>query len=307
MKKYLLPFIIVSSLIFGSEEEQFSDLKTEFHNKEWSKVVSHSQEMIKKYPESVFSKEINFFRAVAYYHIDDPDLANQYLTAFLEMGGSTRYFEDALKYKYFIAEKFENGYYGHLFGVSALPRFESMWESAYQLYDEVIVSIPRSDLAAKALFRKSAMYLLDEQFEESIESLNNLIRRFPRNPLAQEAYVNIAKVYRKQIKVLYLDPRCYELALLNKKRFDMEYPSSPLKIEMEEVVADIVDYFAEDIYKSAIYFDKRNNSESSIMYLRSLVQKYPTSKYAIYATQKIAAYELSLDKKKVNEIADIVN
>jgi len=303
MKNYFYPFLIVSAMLFGSEEEHFADLKTEFHNKDWSKVIGHSQEMLKSYPETVFMKEIYFFTAIAYYHKEDPDLANQYLTTFLEKGGSTRYFEEALKYKYFIAEKFENGYYGHLFGVAALPKMESMWESAYQLYDEVIVSIPRSELAAKALYRKASMYLKDEMFDESIESLNNLIRRFPRNPLAQEAYVQIAKAYKAQIKTQYLDPRCYELALINKKRFDVEYPSSPLKVEMEEEVADIIDYFAEDVYKSAIYFEKKNNEESSVMYLKSLVKKYPTSKYAILATQKIAAYELEIDKKKVSEIA----
>jgi outer membrane protein assembly factor BamD (BamD/ComL family) len=304
MKKYLLPFLCLTVALFSTQEEDFSGLKTEYHNKNWALVISHSSEMLKKYPESVFVKDIYFFRAIAYFHHDDPDLADQFLSKYIELGGSARYFEEALKYKYFIAEKFENGYYGHLFGVSALPRVESMWEKAYELYDEVIVSIPRHELAAKALFRKASMFLRDDQFEESIEMLNNLIRRFPRNPLAQEAFVEIAKVYKKQIRVLYLDPRCYELALINKKRFDIQYPSSKFKIEMEETVADITDFFAADIYKSAVYFDKKNGQESSIMYLRSLVQKYPTSKYAILATQKIAAYELSIDlKKKMSEIA----
>lgn len=304
MKKYLFALLGVCLSLFATEEEEFSDLKAEYHNKEWNKVINQSSQMLTAYPESVFIKEIYFFRAIAYYHKDDPDVANQYLTKFIEMGGSARYMEEALKYKYFIAEKFENGYYGHLFGVSALPRLESMWEMAYQLYDEVIVTLPRNELAAKALFRKAAMYLVDDQFEESIESLNSLIRRFPRSPLAQEAYLQIGKVYKRQVKVLYLDPRCYELAVLNKKKFDMQYPSSKYKLEMEEILNDITDCFAEDIYKSAMYFEKKSHKESAAMYLRSLIQKYPTSKFAILATQKIAAYETDLDlKKKINEIA----
>ncbi len=298
MKKYLFALVSVSALLFSSEEEKFAALKSSYEGKEWVEVLSATEGMIAAFPESVFLKEIHFFRAVAYFHQNDPDLSNRYLSSFLEIEGNSRYFEEAVKYKYFIAEKFENGFYGHLFGVAALPKLESMWETAYQLYDEVIMILPRSEMATKALFRKAAMYRTDEMFDESIDTYANLIRRFPRDALAQQAYVEIVKVYRAQLKALYLDPKCYELALSNKKKFDIEYPSSPLKIEMEEVVADIVNFFAEDVYKSALYFDKKKNPESCMMYLKTLISKYPTSKYAPLAMQKLTAYELTSDKMK---------
>lgn len=279
-------------LIFATEEESFTDLQANFQNKNWNKIITSSPLVLKEYPESIFSKDVLFFTAVAYFHIDDPGVSNDYLTKFLEKDGSSRYFEEALKYKYFIAEKFENGYYGHLWGVQALPRIESMWQEAYLLYDEVITTLPRSDVAAKALFRKSCMYLKDDKFEDSIEGFSSVIRRFSNNALAQDAYVQIMKVYKQQIKVQYLDPKCYEFALLNKKRFELAYPSSPLKVQMEEEELDIIDLYAEDIYKSALYFDKKKKIESAKMYLQSLVAKYPKSRYASLAVQKIAAYNL---------------
>ncbi len=292
MKKYLLTLFSIPLLIFATEEEDFTNLQAHYQHKNWNKIISNSTLMLKQYPESIFSKDVLFFTAVAYFHFDDPSVSNDYLTKFLEKDGNSRYFEEALKYKYFIAEKFENGYYGHLWGVQALPRLESMWQEAYLLYDEVIMTLPRSDVAAKALFRKSCMYLKDDKFDESIEGYSSLIRRFSNNPLAQESYVQIMKAYKQQIKVQYLDPKCYEFALLNKKRFELAYPSSPLKIEMEEAALDIIDLYAEDIYKSALYFDKKQKIESAIMYLQSLVAKYPSSRYASLAVQKIAAYNL---------------
>lgn len=294
MKKYLVILLSVPMLMFCSEESAFMEIKDFFNKKAWSKVISSSPTVLKKYPKSVFVKEVYFFTAVSYFHKNQPDIANQYLSTFLEKEGSSRYFEEALKYKYFIAEKFENGYYGHLFGVAALPRLEPMWDSAYQLYDEVIMTLPRHDLAAMALFRKGSMYLIDEKFDESIETYNAIIRRFPRNALSQQAYIEIAKVYKKQIRSDYLDPKCYEFALINQKNFEQAYPSSKWKVEMEEVITDIIDLFAEDVYKSAMYFDKKQNSDSCIMYLKSIVVKYPKSKFASLAMQKIAAYELEI-------------
>ncbi len=297
MKKYLFTLFCLPLLVFATEEEAFTNLQSLYQNQNWNKIISNSAIMVKEFPQSIFSKDVLFFTGVAYFHIDDPSIANDYLSKFLEKEGNSRFFEDALKYKFFIAEKFESGYYGHLWGIAALPRLESMWQEAYQLYDEVIMTLPRSEVAAKAMFRKSCMYLNDEKFDESVDGFSNLIRRFPSNTLAQEAYVQIMKVYKKQIKVGYLDPKCYEFALLNKKKFDLAYPSSPLKVEMEEAELDIIDLYAEDVYKSALFFDKKRKIDSAKMYLQALIAKYPTSRYASLAVQKIAAYNLDSYKQ----------
>jgi outer membrane protein assembly factor BamD (BamD/ComL family) len=307
MKKYLFALLSLPLMMFASEEEDFATLKDSYQNKDWNKVIIQTSDLLKKHPDSVFVKETYYFRAVAYFHKDDPDLANRNLSTFLEIEGSSRFFKEALNYKYFIAEKFENGYYGHLFGVSALPRLESMWDTAYQLYDEVAMTLPRSDIAAKATFRKAGMLRQDGQFEESIEAYTGLVRRFSTLPLAQEAYVEIAKVYKKQVKDDYLDIKCYKFALINQKRFLSAYPSSNLKVEMEEIVLDIIDLFAEDVYKSALYFEKKENVTSAVMYLKDLVGKYPKSKFAALASQKIMTYELdSIQKIDLQEASLLI-
>ena len=314
MKKFIRALLLLPFALFATEEEDFTNLKNQFQAKNWNLVVSLCSKITKAYPESIFSKDVYFFKGAAYFHVDDPDLSNQMLTKFLEKEGGSSYFEEALGYKYFIAEKFENGYYGHLFGVSALPRLESMWESAYQLYDEVILTIPRSEIAAKALFRKASMYCTDEKFDESIETFNTLIRKFARNSLSQKAYIEIARVYKKQIKTLYLDPKCLDFALINQKRFDLDYPSSKFKQEMEEEVLSIIDLFAEDIYKSALYFDKKNQKESAIIYYKSLISKYPQSRFSSLAFEKVTSYEadtiikkvMALDEEEENETKQLL-
>jgi outer membrane protein assembly factor BamD (BamD/ComL family) len=300
MKKYLIALFVFPILLCASEESDFSNLQALYEKKQWDVLVRSAPLMEKNYPESIFTKEVLFFAGVSYFHMDDPDLANDYLTKFLEKEGSSPHFEEALHYKYFIAEKFEKGYYGHLWGVSALPRLESMWQEAYQLYDEVISTIPRSEFAAKAMFRKASMYLQEDLFSESVEGFSQLIRKFSNNPLAQESFIQIMKVYKRQIKVEYLDPKWYEFALLNKKKFDEIYPSSSLKGQMEEAMLEIIDLYAEEIYKSALFFEKKKKYVSATMYLETLIAKYPSSKYATLAVQKVAAYNLDQFKELQN-------
>lgn len=304
MKKYLIALMSLPLVLFASEELEFAQIKESYQNKSWNKVISTSNDLFTKYPKSIFLKEAHFFRGVAYFKLDDPDLANKELTTFLETKGSSRHFEEAIHYKYFIAEKFENGHYGHLFGVSALPRMESMWDTAYQLYDEVAMVLPRSEIAAKATFRKAQMMVKDEHFEEAIETYNTIIRRFSNLSLAQESFVEIAKVYKAKIKSDYLDPKCYEFALINEKKFLATYPNSKWRVAMEEAVMEVIDMFAEDMFKSALYYDKKEQTQSAIMYLKALISKYPKSKYAVRASEKILDYSVeSLADGAVNDDA----
>ncbi|MCH9811321.1 outer membrane protein assembly factor BamD [bacterium] len=287
MKKYLFALMSLSCALFASEEEEFAQVKELYNGKKWSAVVSKSRPLLKRYPESVFLKDMYFYRGVAYYRKGDPDLANRAFSAFLSRSGNSRFTEAAMHYKFFIAKKFEEGHYGHLFGSSKLPRLESMWEEAYQLYDEVILTLPRSEVAAKAMFRKANMQIVDEYFEEGIETYTTLIRRFSNLPIAQEAYINIVKAYKAQIKSDYLDPKCYEFALITKKKFSAAYPNSKWKLMMDEAMIEIVDLFAEDVYKTALYYEKKDKKDAAEMYLRSLLSKYPESKYARFAKERL--------------------
>jgi outer membrane protein assembly factor BamD (BamD/ComL family) len=150
------------------------------------------------------------------------------------------------------------------------------------------------------MFRKASMYLQEDLFSESVEGFSQLIRKFSNNPLAQESFIQIMKVYKRQIKVEYLDPKWYEFALLNKKKFDEIYPSSSLKGQMEEAMLEIIDLYAEEIYKSALFFEKKKKYVSATMYLETLIAKYPSSKYATLAVQKVAAYNLDQFKELQN-------
>lgn len=305
MKKYLLT-LFVPMMVFASEQNTFEEVKSLSQQKKWNQVIDVATTMEKNYSESLFLKEVYFFLGKAYFHDGDSDLANRYFTKFLESDGASIYFEEAISYKYFIAEKFENGHYGHLFGVKVLPRLEPMWEVAYQLYDEVMYTLPRHEVAAKAMFNKARMLAYDTSFDEANDTLTNLIRRFPKNILAQKAYVQIVKNYNAKVCYEYLDPRAYEFAMINQKKFANSYPSSTLRKEMDEQVLAITDLFAEDVYKSAMYFDKKDNKESALMYYRSLLQKYPKSKFALRAANKIAEYEEKQKLLNSNESAILV-
>jgi len=94
-----------------------------------------------------------------------------------------------------IAEKYEKGAKKHVMGWEAMPQWASGYEDAIALYDEVISTLPRHDIAAKATFNKAGMLAREEKYKESIELFQNLIRKFPKHQLAPESYLAVARTY----------------------------------------------------------------------------------------------------------------
>ena len=291
-KPILLSLLFLPALLLCDIEEDFSNLKKDYKLNSWNKVIFRGDEIFKEYTNTVYSNEIYYYQAVSYFQLKDYDLANQYFTKYLSMDGSARHLQTAIEYKYKIAEMFEEGYYGHMFGMKGFPRIESMWDTAFDIYTQVIKTIPRSDIAAKSLFAQGRMLRLDHKFDKSVTSYKDLIRRFPKSTLAEDAYIEIAKTYVEELKHDYLDEKKYQLALINEEKFLLDYPLTEKKQKIRSILNDIEDVLAENIYKSSLYFRKKDNKQSEIMYLNSMVIKYPNSKYAPIAVKRLEECEV---------------
>lgn len=299
MKVHSLFLVIVTVLGSLQAEETFSPQDeynaalVAFQKKDWNEVKIHAKNVITKAPESPFLSELYFYAGVAYYNGKDYDRANRYFSLFLKDYASPKYFEEALVYKFQIAEKFQQGARKHWMGFDRLPQWESAWEDAYALYDEVITTLPRHEIAAKALFNKAGMLRLEERYVDSIETYQTLIRRFPKDPLTPKAYVAIAEVYFAESKDLFPDRDFLDQARLNAKKFRRDFPSDERVLDVEAMLATMQNGYAQDLWESAYYFDKKKKMQSSILYYTSIVRKYPESKYAPLALKRIS--ELKVD------------
>ena len=72
-----------------------------------------------------------------------------------------------------------------MLGWEKMPQWVSAHEDALNIYDEVIATLPRHDVAARSLFNKARMLSGDGKYKESIDSYQILIRRFPKHQLAR--------------------------------------------------------------------------------------------------------------------------
>jgi outer membrane assembly lipoprotein YfiO len=274
-----------------SVQEHHSAVLEAYQEKKWDELVHQATIVLKNFPEAPFAQEAPFYLGAGYFHLGNYDMANKYLSRYLRKQVALQHFRDAIELKFYIADKFREGTKRHLMGFESLPKWVPAYDEALKLYDEVISALPNDELAAKALFGKAALQIADEEFKPAIETYQNLIRRFPKNALAPEAYVQIGKIYLSQCQEQYPDTDFLDLAEINLRKFQQDFPSDPRIATAEKMLTDMQEIYAQSFYEIGQFFERTKKSHASILYYSKILKTYPNTKSAELAKKRLHALQ----------------
>ncbi len=280
-----------SDLVFedqGSSVAEYNTLLQEaMTGKNWWAVIDYSDVISYHFPTTPFAQESPYLTGYAYYQMGQFELANQALSAYINHSATHSHFEEAIQMKFEIAEAFHSGKKKRLFGSHKMPEWLSAKEDAIEIYDEVITALPHNPMAAKSLIGKGKIQAEFEEFKSAVETLTQLIRRFPKNEEAAEAYLEINRVYLSQCKVTSLDLDLLDLAAVNLRKFHLAFPREPRLEEAEKTFAETQELFAQNLLETGQFFAKTKKKDASKIYFNKVVSKYPTTKAATAAREKL--------------------
>lgn len=259
-----------------------------FEEADFDSVVKNSDGLFQNYPLSILAAETRYMQAISYFNMGELHLADQALTHYLNDYSTLKHFEEAISHKFEIAQRYHEGERKRLFGGRHSPKWLSGKEDAVRLYDEVITTLPRHDLAAQSMFHKGNLLVSLESYKEAIESYQKLIRRFPKHPLAPESYLAIGQAYISQCENEFPDPNLIELAELNLRKFTEDFPGESRLADMGDMLQKIKENFAQDLYKNGRYYERKKKEKAAFLYYVSILQKYPTTEHAKKAEQRVA-------------------
>jgi outer membrane protein assembly factor BamD (BamD/ComL family) len=306
---FLLCTFLFSCLLYGKEEmtvqEHYSSLSEAFQQQHWKDLRYHSSVILDEFPDSPFSQEAKYYQAISLFYLKEYEQANIEFSQYLKKITSMQHFEDAIQYKFQIAEKFRTGTRARLFGWKRLPRMLSAAEQAMQIYDEVISSLPNHDLAARSLYGKGKLLLKDYDFRFAIEVFQTLIRRFPKHELAPEAYVEIAKAYFIQCKEQYPDPDHLDLAEINLKKFRQDFPGDQRFELADNYLAEMHELFAKQLFETGHFFERTKKYNAAVIYYTQLLRKYPMTQIALNASERLARVQAKINKMEKKKEAPI--
>lgn len=270
-----------------SAQEFNAQLQSAIEDKNWWSVIDYADIIAYHFPQSPFAVDLSFTIGEAYYNLGELIQSNEYFNAYLKNPTSAEKFEEAIAYKFQIAERFAMGEKKPLFDSHKAPKWLSAKEDAVEIFDEVIATVPYGDFAAKSLLSKAKILAEMEDFKPSIDSLDILIRRFPKHELTAEAYLEKIHVYSMQCEGKSLDPDLLDLADITLKKFKVSFPREEKISEAEGFIKKIEEAFAQHLLQTGAFFQKTDKNPAAKIYYEKVIQKYPLTQAAITAKEKL--------------------
>lgn len=273
-----------------SVQEHYDLMVSCYSEQLYKKVLGEANAIIANFPNTPFQGEAIYYKGLALYKLGELEKANRAFSQYLNDLDHLKYFYEALQYKFQIAEAYTQGNKKNLLGVRSLPKLVSAKEDAIALYDEIISALPRDEMCATALYRKAQLFFEKEDYKETLEMYQTLIRRFPKHHLAAKSYVDIAKVYLHQSKKLFPNPDFIDLAEINLERFKENFPQDPSIEKVQEYLVKMKNVFANEMNEIAMYYVKKKKLDAATVYFRSIIAYYPDSQIAEQAQKFLDHY-----------------
>lgn len=304
MKKlpfFLLSFAALCSSLFGeisSAQDQYSFGMEAYKAQEWKHVIDRFWDLLEKYPSTPFSVDAEYYMGVAYFHLGDFEMANEYFSDYLERPTKLKFFEDALRWKFNIAEQYRAGVRFPLIRAKYIPRLLPANEEALDIYDEIISALSNHDLAARSLYGKAKVLAKIKDFSESTDTFEQLIRRFPKHSLCPDAYFAVGKNYLSQIEAEFVDRDLLQMAEINLQKFAADFPASPLIADAKITYHQMEEVYAEALFEVGDFYERTKRFGAAKIYYTKILQRYPTSQVAGRVTKRMEKVNAKLEQKK---------
>lgn len=266
----------------------FSALEKAYQEKNWKAAIQQAEIIESNFRENRLYKPARFQAAVAYYNTDYFVEANRALTDYLS-AGLPEHFQEALSYKFEIAQKFGKGKAGRYPFIKKIFTERSFLERAIEIYDDILLYAPASDLAAYALFHKAQIEMMSQDHEGSVDSFRTLIHDFIGHELVPQAYFGIAEAYYARYDLERSKaPDHLDLALVNLEAFEKAYPTHELLDKARTLYSDMRAALAWELYEVGRYFERRGKPKAAALYYHSICDKYPQTPAAKECREKRA-------------------
>lgn len=280
-------FVDANEVATLSVQEHYNKAVRCYEKEDWREAARQFAIVTANFPLSPFAQESYLFQGIAYYNLCEYEHANNALTEYIKVQSNPRYFEEAVYYKFAIAEKLESGEKRRLLGMKKLPKWASGHGLAIEIYDDVIAAMPCHEIAAFALVSKGYLLWKTKDYCGAVESFQLVIRRFPKHELAPECYFLISKCYRDQAFYEFQNPDILALAQINYRKYARDFPREERLCMVEEDICAIKEIYAQGLYNTGEFYERTFKPRAAIIYYHNAIHQFPDTCVAEMCREKL--------------------
>lgn len=265
------------------------NLGCEYYNKqEWRRAVPEFEKVIFYFPDSDTAAKTSYYLAVSYFEMHEYDFANEEFSNYLKASEHPAFFEDAVAFKFCIAEHFKMGKKRRPFKMRYLPKWISAQDSALAIYDEVIAALPNSQFAIRSLYSKGGLLKEMREYRECVDAYQTIIRRFPKDEIVPACYLNIADAYVEQARVEFQNPDILALDELNYRKFQEDFPRDERVAIAQQSVFKIKELYAKGLCDLGLFYERIKHPEAAAIYFQSAIEEFPDTCVSQFCRGKLA-------------------
>lgn len=307
-KQILIAVCTVSALCLGVSDLQAAKLKKHFKTeedadnyltmhynlgckhynaKEWRSAANEFEKVIYFFPSNDAAADAAYYLAVCYFEMKEYDFANREFSNYLKASNHPAFFEDAVYFKFCIAEHFKAGKKKRPMEMRYLPKWVSAHELALTIYDEVVAALPNHELTIQALYSKADLLYRMGEYRDCIDTYQTIIRRFPKNEIVPICYLNIAEAYYQQSRYEFQNPDILALAELNLRKFKDEFPRDDRVEIAESSFCRIKELYAKGLCDLGLFYERMEHPEAAAIYYQSSIEEFPDTHVAEFCYSRL--------------------
>lgn len=251
-----------------------------YKQKDYTHATKELTLFLAKYPHSSKAEEARYILGLSYLCLADYGMANAAFSDYLKNSLSPVHFEDVVKYKFFIAEKFRCGAKKRAFNLPYARICASGLQDAKEIYDEVASILPNQEIAGWSLYRKGCLLVSEGAFREGVEAFQTAIRRFPGTVIARQSYVGISFAYLQESKLEANNPDLLCLAMINLKKFKSDFPGDSCIAIVEKQFSGMEEFYAHGFFEMAQFYERTCHLEAAYIYYATTIREFPGTQCA---------------------------
>jgi outer membrane assembly lipoprotein YfiO len=275
-----------SGAVKDTPQEQLAYAVSFFQQQDYDKAKIELKKLLKQFKDSREAAEAQYYLGRC------EEEKRDYYAAFLaykktaQVYPSTSRFEEILERIYQIGNYFLGGKKRMIFGAVAIMPAR---DKAIEAFQAIVEEGPFSEHGELAQYKLGIAYLALGEYEQAVSAFDQLIDRYPKSPLVDDARFQLAQASLKGTFKAAYDQHPTQQAVEELHTFVEEYPDSDLSPEAVARIQTLRERQAEHEFQAAQFYERRKQAASAVVYYQEIVSRYADTVGAPKAAERLEA------------------
>lgn len=254
---------------------------------QYNNAIRAYKSLIKAYPTSPLAPKAQLKIGECYEHEGQLYEAFKAYQKLLENYPKETDFKDILKRQYKIGELFIKGKKRKLWRLPIIPA----QDKGIEILEAIVKNAPYSEISPQAQFNIGTSYKRTGKLTEAIDAFNKVVNNYKDTPWYEEALYQLGLCNYKKSRGFSYDQLAAKEATKAFERFRKEFPQSRHMPKINKLLDELSGRQAKGVLEIARFYEKHKHKEAAIMYYKEILEKFPGTKEAEEAQERLKKLE----------------